>query len=1182
MNEYPVPLTATPKPLAFLIGTVDTDPDLHSRFTKSYLSASKDGDGKDSGLQLQLISVHTEYVFLEKKPPKEYLSVEGILKENWLSKYFGSIPSVVVFFAPLNFDWSTAERVRRETVFADKAIKIKTTLAARETKMIFVMVRVGNGVAEKDVLDERISAYKRLSSSDNKTFFYFNSTDFMNEPQNMKRISKYLREFSSSFYTSHIKRFKSTEKSITDRYRGPFENMLSARFNFKIAFLNEFQGQFLYSLKYYRQSYSALAAWINYVDEEIMIDQVKAVAEFCHFKICNLLLSSDLLEDALQQFKIHVSTFESLFTQQLWRHYTWVVRQYLVFCQLLDKYEVVEQNPMTERVFYWENAARYSLKRLSNFEETYPNKRRSVTEEINGSVPVFRGLTKLPSRFIGSTPLFLDPKFDQLYSTEESSKVYSDYCKEVELSTDCTPLILQYLTKAVEKLPTNRNRKLAHLQLQIAEIHLRQSQQTVAVPLLWESALLFLREKWIEPAKVVLENIIDISISFGAKVDFIQAGFLYYSILLHYPSKRNAIEELHLNLLYIVQINVFSSSKLLTSHFSPILNSPKWSAFSLQISPQLNFPVNLVVHLRSSLIEMFSVDVTFDKSAVTIGEKLNVKIEVCSNFIDEVCFDQMLVHFVDGCGDTTLQNTKSHDKEEIVPILNFQPGVKKTFNIEIDVTEEAFARFLNLEKIFYLESIDLIWLEKSSSSGMVVRLSAFPLDSLYLFPIKSILEPFPRVHEKTIKDALSFAIRQDIISYVTVIKPKGLLKMVTPYGDVTVSKDLLQRIDFSFLSTLTDVENVSVYFSYDSLADANHEEHGLLWYPAFTENDTVFSPIPSSDISKPKLALTVRGKYSKSEIFSLPIFLRSQTLTSIVLKLSVEYTASAIMKKSLVEDFQLKIDVKPAFTVSYSVASDLSFSSSFDVYRSGEANEIFLKSLNTLSMKLRCNIPHSALFIESAGPSQRHETDVNLRKVALNLDEEIVFNARANASGRYDDWKLQWMVPDLDPLDHLNNSYAIDLARLYEPFKRSIQASHQSSSANQSSVATSVIHFPQFKITEIPFEIIISQPLVAYVEGDVEITVSIQSLSLQNEKLVIIMYLLENFLVEGITSTVLEIPTSGFETVTFRVVPLKLGWIYYPRIICRWERGTEPSIDFIDTGERDNERRLLFVAPKPE
>ncbi len=122
--------------------------------------------------------------------------------------------------------------------------------------------------------------------------------------------------------------------------------------------------------------------------------------------------------------------------------------------------------------------------------------------------------------------------------------------------------------------------------------------------------------------------------------------------------------------------------------------------------------------------------------------------------------------------------------------------------------------------------------------------------------------------------------------------------------------------------------------------------------------------------------------------------------------------------------------------------------------------------------------------------------------------------------------------------------------------------------------------------------------MVAYVEGDVEITVSIQSLSLQNEKLVIIMYLLENFLVEGITSTVLEvsftsaplfytypslkIPTSGFEAVTFRVVPLKLGWIYYPRIICRWERGTEPSIDFIDTGERDNERRLLFVAPKLE
>ncbi len=225
----------------FLTGNVDNEPDIHVKIMRVIEANIREADSKDQPI-ISFRSVPADYSFPEKKPPKEQLSTEGILKQNWPSKHFELVPSVVILAVTFSVDWGPTEWQRREYVVQEKYNKLKATLSARDIKLIVVAIRVGLGSLEKDVMDERISSLKRHLQVDSKAFAFVTPAELTPDNTYMKKISKSTREASSQYYSSRTKQFKAVLKGISEKYRsGAVEGILLARFNFKIAFFYEFQ-----------------------------------------------------------------------------------------------------------------------------------------------------------------------------------------------------------------------------------------------------------------------------------------------------------------------------------------------------------------------------------------------------------------------------------------------------------------------------------------------------------------------------------------------------------------------------------------------------------------------------------------------------------------------------------------------------------------------------------------------------------------------------------------------------------------------------------------------------------------------------------------------------------------------------------------------------------------------------
>jgi hypothetical protein len=363
------------------LGAVDNEPDLHGRLIKLFESVHVDiGTNEISPLHFK--SVPVDYPFTEKKPAKENLSAEGVLKFSWPLKHYEQIPSVVLFCVSFGVDWSAAEWTRRELAMQEKFSKLKATLSTRDVKVIVLMFKVGAGAMEKEVLDERISSFKRHAQTDSKSFLYFHQHELVSDNTTVRRLYKTIREGSFSYYAGNIKRFKSIEKTIGDKGKGPIEHMLLARYSFKIGFLNEFQGQMNYSLRFYRQCYQNLAISLESIDESLY-EQIKAVGEIAHFKTCRLLLLQKNIEEACQQFRNHLLLFTKLYSMYPWVHSTWLANQYLVFCQLIDRFSVSDTLPYADRSFYYQNAARFTMDRMNHF--TRSRKNVSSLFDINES-----------------------------------------------------------------------------------------------------------------------------------------------------------------------------------------------------------------------------------------------------------------------------------------------------------------------------------------------------------------------------------------------------------------------------------------------------------------------------------------------------------------------------------------------------------------------------------------------------------------------------------------------------------------------------------------------------------------------------------------------------------------------------------------------------------------------------
>ena len=372
---------------------------------------------------LSFKTVSIDHTYVHKRAPKEFQSVDGILKYSSLQKHYELLPSVVVLTAAYNVEWQTSEWTRLNENLFEKITKIRDQLKGREVKVVVVFLRLGTNQIASELLEERIGNLRRyLSLEIQRTFITIIVSDLIVQPLTipMRKLSKIIRELSSSYYNLLEKRARFLMK--TARIRGSNEGILTARYSFKLAFFLTFQGMKLQSLKYYRQCFESLLGSVLHVDEDLL-DQLKTVAEYTNFKICSMLLQIGSVKEALAQFMIHITTFTKIFSIPEWKHFSWICDQYTVFLQTLDLHRVTNILLSTEsfdRFFFLQNALKYSLKRQENFRLSQSlsdgngngnngNGNENLTENEIKLRNQLSNLVVSAAKYVGARPYLIDP-----------------------------------------------------------------------------------------------------------------------------------------------------------------------------------------------------------------------------------------------------------------------------------------------------------------------------------------------------------------------------------------------------------------------------------------------------------------------------------------------------------------------------------------------------------------------------------------------------------------------------------------------------------------------------------------------------------------------------------------------------------------------------------------------------
>jgi hypothetical protein len=940
--------------------------------------------GTNELLPLQFKSVSVDYPFPSKTPAKDVMSVEGIIKFNWPTKHFELVPSVVLYCVPFGVDWSAGEWSKRELAIFERFSRLKSTLGTRDIKVIMIMIKIGVGVLEKDALDDRVSAFKRHAQTDSKSFVFFSLNELTSDNSVIRRLFKTIREGSFSYYAANIKRFKISEKSIPERFKGCLEQMLTARYDFKIAFFNEFQGQSNYTLRYYRQCYNSLSASLETIDEE-MYDQVKVVAEIAHFKICKILFAQKNAEEAFQQFRNHILIYTKLYSKYAWKHCSWVSDQFIVFCQLLDRYSISESFAFADRAYFYQNAAKFTVDRY----QCYLKSRKDVStlfsasDEVVSSVdPVsgvksksYRGKLFTSPRFIGSMPFIIDPVNGNLpVYNEEALSLFFDYLYAQESSIDHFKLAMDYLQTALQHVPIHMKRKRALLFENIAQEECKREQFAQALTHYWQAVESLYEEGWSHAAMSLLLSICRTSMLLGRLLDYVRAALYLYGSCAYLYFSRYELEELHLNLMSIFHSSlqptpsmpsntiekaavdiavadlpfVKNSKTFLTSSYLPITNHPEYGQFASpdEILRTLPNEYNILADKRCKL---FEISTYFNVNSVDLGQKLQMIIEIKSLILDTIVFDEMIVFSFedivqrrffhrDDSNDSKTRCAQCEEDGNYSLNLTLLPFQCIRFQSDWEVTEDIFSRYLVKDSVFGVDRIQLFW--RRDPCIISFSLPGYPVD---------IQDHYVRNQKKqqwNTKELFTFSSQYDRSPIVRISRPRNILKMIFPSNQQSISdsqqfhsvnmlEGLMQRIDIVFEVGDYQLDEIRVFLSSDFMINSIYD--ALFWTPDLTAlavssstsqhptldqlNEIPFFPFLLNASMQPAYPLKIGGLLKSQSLLYVPLFVRANRPGKFEVKLSVECVPFTIMKSSVTKEFSLLIQVTSPLTVQHEISA---------------------------------------------------------------------------------------------------------------------------------------------------------------------------------------------------------------------------------------------------------------------
>jgi hypothetical protein len=657
----------------YVTGSVENEPDIHDRIITCLDKTNTDIEQRDFP-PLSFKVVLQEHRYLVKQPSKDTAALEGILKFNTLQKHHDLLPSVVLLLSTFCVDWQQNEWLGRENSIADYVANVRAMLNSRDVKIVVVLVKTGAGGMDKELIDERILGFRRRLALDGRTFAFISPFEISPTNASMRRLSKTTRELSSMYYVALERRARGQIRNAPQR--APFDGLLIGRYSFKLALFLEFQGLQSQAVKYYKQSFHALADTMFKTDETF-IDQLKAVAEYSHFRMCLLLLRVGALKDAVAQFKMLISTFANSYSGTLWRHDSWLSDQYRVFLQLLDAFQVPEADIVQEdldRSFFLRNAARFEMRRHESFNCVISGISRDVYAQ---RLHILQNLVVLTPKYVGATPTLVKPNLEQAATTtsdDESAEWAKWYMEEVERSFDHDAVIMDLLTRAINLIPDGHGRRRAMAGAMIAEQYIRVGRLDLGISCVDTPIQLLCEEGWIAAAVPLLRRKLSCALELCRPKEYLDAALLLYAIAAESHLDRYEKEQLHRNIMLLIRpttSEVASLGEMFSpaatplqrnlvisfaeaaaqashnhdhSHSGEADGAPSLAALVKGIN---DLPSNYTVDL-GGFARMIDISSSFSATSVEVGDSVTVTLTFRSKFQCELAADEIYVRFTGG------------------------------------------------------------------------------------------------------------------------------------------------------------------------------------------------------------------------------------------------------------------------------------------------------------------------------------------------------------------------------------------------------------------------------------------------------------------------------------------------------------------------------------------------------
>eukprot|EP01137_Pigoraptor_chileana_P004946 Opistho-2@47332 len=367
--DIPHELLQTPLPFVAIAGLNPSKEPAHKAIWE--FIAEKDAN-HPAVISAKLISPNHAFPKRNEKRSNDSYVPDRVIKPTWLHKHRGVIPAVLAVFVEL--EWEDAQWGAREIEIASKLGTLRSSLYGRGTRVALILIqRTSQGPLSTSpdvapplsaLAEERcVSLRKACGFTDPKAPLLTVCVAETNEMKTgLVRVERAVADVAQVYYREEARRFKK-HRDVLNKLS---QQLLFARYYFKVAFFAEIRGDAKAALKYYHSAYSYLK---DVRDREARSRDIKQVAGWIDYKICRFLFASSSTQlEAIEQFRRHCAFYRRLIgpDEIEFQHYAWLSRQYRQFADIFDsaiRRGTASGDQTHHPGFYYRTAAEYAATR---------------------------------------------------------------------------------------------------------------------------------------------------------------------------------------------------------------------------------------------------------------------------------------------------------------------------------------------------------------------------------------------------------------------------------------------------------------------------------------------------------------------------------------------------------------------------------------------------------------------------------------------------------------------------------------------------------------------------------------------------------------------------------------------------------------------------------------------------